>query len=115
MLYLSAFIVGGLLCALFEVFMIFTKLEPPKILILGLALGGFLVPAGMNIVLATLGGVGGDIMVSGAGSAVTASTLALLSGNPIPFLIVVGVFVALTVLGVAFGLLSSLTKKGGNP
>jgi hypothetical protein len=55
--------------------------------------------------LALYGGAGIDIMVVGAGSAIAASFMALLGGTLLPFVTVVAVFVALTLLGCIWGLL----------
>lgn len=54
-MFINAFILGGILCALFQVFMIFTKLDPPRILILGFTLGALLSPYGMMDALSQWG------------------------------------------------------------
>lgn len=110
-MYISAFLLGGILCALFQIFMIFTKLDVPRILILGLVLGALLTPYGMMDALGQWGGAGMSIMVMGAGNAIVATTMALLSGNPGPILMVLGLFVALTVLGLAVGYIRSAMSE----
>lgn len=103
MMFISAFLLGGILCALFEIFAMFTKLAPPKVLILGFTLGALLTPYGMTAALAGWGGAGLAVMVMNAGNAVTGATLALLGGDPMPFIITLGIFAALTIIGVVSG------------
>jgi hypothetical protein len=110
-MYISAFLLGGILCALFQAFMMFTKLDPPRILILGLALGALLTPYGMMDTLGKWGGAGLVIMVMGAGNAVAGTTMALLGGNPVPILLVLSIFVVLTLLGLTAGYLRSVVAK----
>ena len=102
-MFISAFLLGGILCALFEIFAMFTKLAPPKVLILGFTLGALLTPYGMTAALAGWGGAGLAVMVMNAGNAVTGATLALLGGDPMPFIITLGIFAALTIIGVVSG------------
>ncbi len=110
-MYITAFLLGGIMCALFQILMIFTKLDPPRILILGVALGALLSPYGMMDALAQWGGAGMAVMVMGAGNALFGATQALLSGNPAPFITILGIFVVLTVIGLAAGSLYSITNK----
>jgi hypothetical protein len=109
--YISAFLLGGILCALFQVFMMFTKLDPPRILILGFTLGALLTPYGMMDALGQWGGAGLVIMVMSAGNAVAGATMALLGGNPVPMMMVLGIFVSLTLIGLAAGFLRSAITK----
>jgi hypothetical protein len=110
-MYISAFLLGGILCALFQVFMMFTKLDVPRVLILGFALGALLTPYGMMDGLGQWGGAGLVIMVMSAGNAVAGATMALLGGNPVPIILVLGIFVSLTLIGLAAGFLRSIVAK----
>ncbi|MFA6808446.1 MAG: SpoVA/SpoVAEb family sporulation membrane protein [Eubacteriales bacterium] len=110
-MYISAFILGGIICALFQVFMMFTKLDPPRILILGFALGALLTPFGMMDALGQWGGAGLVIMVMTAGNAVAGATVALLGGNPMPIIMIFGIFVALTIIGLGAGFLHWKVSK----
>ncbi|NMA68437.1 MAG: SpoVA/SpoVAEb family sporulation membrane protein [Desulfitobacterium sp.] len=102
-MYINAFILGGILCALFQIFAIFTKLEPPKVLILGFTLGALLTPYGMTADLADWGGAGLLIMVMNAGNAVASEMILLLSGNPMEIIITFGLFISLTLIGIVAG------------
>lgn len=115
MMYFTAFMMGGILCALFEIFARFTKLDPPHVLVLGIALGALLTPFGMMDALGQWGGAGLAIMVIGAGQALTGTTMALLGGNPAPILIILVLFVALTIIGIAAGSIRSNIEKEQKP
>ncbi|ACL18650.1 SpoVA protein [Desulfitobacterium sp. LBE] len=102
-MYIAAFLLGGILSALFQIFMIFTKLDPPRILILGLGLGALLTPYGMMTALSEWGGAGLLVMVMGAGNAITGATLELMNGNQEPIVLILGLLVILTLMGIAAG------------
>ncbi|MDR1185190.1 MAG: hypothetical protein LBK67_10410, partial [Coriobacteriales bacterium] len=104
-------VMGGILCALFQALASYTALPVPKILILGMMVGGLLTSPGVMSSLSILGGAGADIMVVGAGSAVTATTMALLAGIPVPLVTVMCVFIALAVLGCIWGLIRARTPE----
>ncbi|UWG96643.1 SpoVA/SpoVAEb family sporulation membrane protein [Dehalobacter sp. DCM] len=110
-MYLTAFLLGGILCALFQIFGMFTKLDPPRVLILGVAIGGLLTPFGMLAQLGQWGGAGLTVMCMAAGSAVTGTTMALLGGNPVPILMILGLFVTLTLIGIVAGLIRAAVTK----
>lgn len=111
MMYINAFLLGGILCALFQIFMIFTKLDPPRILVLGIALGALLTPFGMMDALGHWGGAGLLLMCIGAGNAIGGSTIAFLSGNPMPIAIILGLLVILTLIGLTAGALRVVVTK----
>jgi hypothetical protein len=102
-MFASAFLVGGLLCLLFQAFAMYTKLDVPQVLILGIMLGGLLTPAGMMQSFSTIGGAGLDVMVVGAASVLTGSTVALTAGNPLPFVLLLSVIIALMLFGWLWG------------
>jgi hypothetical protein len=103
---LGAAVVGGILCVAFEAFIQYTKLPIPKVFILGLLLGGIFTAPGIMASLTAVGGAGADIMVIGAGSAVAATTVVLLSyGLFAPLLTVICLFLLLIAEGCVFGLL----------
>jgi hypothetical protein len=102
---IGSVLVGALITGLFQAFLLYTDLPVPKVLVLAMFVGGLLTAPGVITSLSTLGGAGVDIMVVGAGSAVTATSMALLAGAPLPLLTVLCVFVALTVLGCVWGLI----------
>jgi hypothetical protein len=108
----GAVLIGGVLSTVFQAFALFTEIPVPKVLILGLFAGGLLTPVGFMGSLTSLGGAGADIMLTGFGSAVSGTTMALLAGNPLPFIIVVCVIIALTLLGSIWGVSRAyLTKR----
>jgi hypothetical protein len=106
-MFVGAVLLGATLCTVFQVFMLYTNLPVPKVLILALMVGGLLTPAGMMTSFAMLGGLGVNMLAVGAGSAVTATTMALFAGNAVPLITVMCVFIALTILGCIWGLIRS--------
>lgn len=114
MMYITAFLLGGILCALFQLFATFTKLDPPRVLVLGIALGALLTPYGMMDALGHWGGAGMPIMVIGAGNALAGTTMALLGGNPVPIITILCLFVILTLLGIAAGYVRSTIDSSAN-
>ncbi len=109
---LFAFILGGCLCALFQVIGNYTKAAPPKILLLGIAAGAFLSALGVTSALGAFGGAGIGIMVIGFGEAVFMSVQAALMGNWMPALTTVGVVLALSILGSISGAIRHARTKG---
>ncbi|MEG0503777.1 MAG: SpoVA/SpoVAEb family sporulation membrane protein [Raoultibacter sp.] len=109
--FLGAFIVGGLLCVLCQIPLEF-KVPVPVILICGLVLGALMTPLGWAPKLVELGGAGMIATVIDAGEGVFMSFTALLDGNPVSFLIFLCVPVAVSLCGVAGGLVRASMKKG---
>ncbi|MDR2768090.1 MAG: SpoVA/SpoVAEb family sporulation membrane protein [Treponema sp.] len=110
-MYLNAFLLGGLICLFFQVLASVIKLDPPRLLIFGFVLGAILTPVGISGALAGFGGMGIDSMVLGAGAAVESTAEALISGAAIlPFFLVIGVFVALSIIGIIGGKIASGRK-----
>ena len=101
--FISAFIIGGFLCLIFQLFMMVTKLSVPKILIIGLFAGGILTWLGVCDFLSSTGGAGFQIMVIGAAQGVYNGCLALFAGSPIAILTILGIFAVLIVLGLVAG------------
>jgi len=112
MMYINAFLLGGILCALFQIFMMFTKLDPPRILVLGIALGALLTPYGMMDALGSWGGAGLALMCIGAGNAIGGSFMAFLGGNPVPIAIILGLLMILTSIGIVSGAVRVAVTKG---
>ncbi len=105
--FLLAFLIGGGLCAVFQLFMMLTKLKPPEILIIGFSIGAVLLPLGAIAVLEMYGGAGMAIMVMDAGAGVTGALVALFQGNWIPIVTVLGVFLSLMIIGIVAGMIRS--------
>ena len=84
MMYLQAFIVGGILCALFQIALMATKLEVPQLLVIGLVLGGIGSAVGFCDWLASVGGAGFSVMVVGAAQAIFNAFTALFAGEWLP-------------------------------
>jgi hypothetical protein len=101
--FLFAFLVGGSLCALFQLFMMLTKLKPPEILIIGFSLGAILVPLGAIAVMEQYGGAGMAIMAMDAGAGMYGAFVALFQGTWIPFATIVSIFAILTLIGIVAG------------
>jgi stage V sporulation protein AE len=111
MIFLNAFILGGLVCVFFQLVMLIPGMNPPKTLIFGFFLGGLITPLGIADKLLAWGNAGLTVMVPGAGNAVAGTTGALLAGNPEPFIIVIGIFVCLTLAGIIGGAITAALNK----
>lgn len=109
--FVLAFLVCGLLSALFQAFMMLTKLKPPRVLVIGFALGALFVPLGLMGQLEVLGEAGMSITVMGAGGAACGTLLEMLAGNATPFITVMLVFVSLAVIGIIAGIIRSMVTK----
>ena len=107
---LAAFVVGGVVCALAQAFMMATKLAPPAVLVVFLVVGGVLSALGLADFFAALGTTGLTAMIVGCGQAVYNTTLVFAQGNPIPFATVMAVYLFLVVAGSAAGYIRSLAK-----
>ncbi|MDR3307782.1 MAG: SpoVA/SpoVAEb family sporulation membrane protein [Coriobacteriales bacterium] len=107
----GSFLIGGTICTLFQAFAAFTGLSAPKVLILGMLVGGLLTPAGMMSSMEQLGCIGAQFTAVGAGSAVMGTAMLLFSGIFAPFVTVLCVFVALTILGCVWGLIRATHFK----
>lgn len=67
MQYLSAFLVGGLICAIGQVLIDKTKLTPARILVAYVVLGVFLTALGIYQKIVDIGGAGATIPLTGFG------------------------------------------------
>lgn len=103
MVFLMAFIVGGLLCALFEAISQATKVAPPVLLTIGVALGALFGALGLADALTGVAGAGYGVMVIGFGSAVFGAASQAIAGQWLGVGILVGVVVILTVIGLVCG------------
>lgn len=112
MSFVMAFIVGGLLCALFQVVMMLMKLHPPEMLIFGFALGAVLLPSGVIAWLEAVGGAGMSVMVIDAGAATFAGLMQLFHGDLATIVTLLLVFAALIVIGVLAGMLRRAYTSG---
>ena len=111
MIYLYAFLVGGLLCAVFQLLWMITKASPLTLLKIGFALAAVLSSFGLTGKLADFAHAGFFVMVVGAGDAVYSGTVALLNGNPLPLLKFLAVIAILVTLGLSGGYLIPLSTK----
>jgi hypothetical protein len=85
--------------------MMITKLHPPEMLIIGFAMGAFLLPTGVIAWLEAVGQAGMSIMVLDAGAATAVGIIELAHGNMAVLVTVLATFVALIVLGIIGGFL----------
>lgn len=104
MVFVMAFVVGGILAAIFQVAAQASKAAPPVLLTVGFALGGCLLPFGGISWLEGVGGGGMTAMVIDAGGALSGSLLTLMtSGNAVSLVMVLCIFVALVLIGALTG------------
>jgi stage V sporulation protein AE len=109
-MFLNAFLLGGAICMFFQLLIMITRIDPPRILIFGFVLGAILTATGLVPALSGFGGMGIDAMVLGAGSAVEATAEGLLNGVPAPFFLIVGTLAGLAVIGLCGGLIRAAIK-----
>ena len=111
MAFVLAFLVGGLLAAVFQVVSMITRIETPKLLIIAFAVGAVLSVLGVCDVLGAVGGGGFMITLIGAAQTIYNSVMALFGGSWTPLCIVTAIFAALTVLGIVAGVLRMPFEK----
>lgn len=108
--FVFAFIVCGLLSAVFQAIMMLFKLKPPTVLVIGFSLGSILVPFDMMAPLEAAGGAGMSITVMGAGRATVSGWFTLFAGNAVPLITVICVFLSLAVIGLIAGAIRNKTR-----
>ena len=97
-----AFVVGGAVCALFELIAQLTHAKPPVLLTLGVIGGGVLGATGVINACLAAGDAGFGIMVVGFGNGVYQAAVQLFNGSPLAMVLAiveVAVMVAVGVLG----------------
>ncbi|MDR2211408.1 MAG: SpoVA/SpoVAEb family sporulation membrane protein [Spirochaetaceae bacterium] len=111
-MFLNAFLLGGTICVIFQIFLMVSKVDPPRLLIFGFFLGAILTPVGLAPALAKAGQAGIAVLVVNAGQASEGTAEALLAGAPLNFFLVLGLFVVLTLIGICAGAIrASISKK----
>lgn len=111
MIYLYAFLIGGSLCALFQIAWMATRVSPLTLLKIGFALAAIFASLGITGKLISFADAGFFVMVVGAGDATFNGTIALIGGNPLPLLEFLAVIVTLIFLGFIGGYLSPVSVK----
>lgn len=107
--FVTAFILGGALCLVFQALLMFTKIGVPNLLVGGLFVGGIATALGFSDMLAAWGGAGFSVMVVGAAQAIFNAMMALLQGVWLPIVVVVAIFASLIVLGLLAGVIYNAT------
>lgn len=111
MVFVMAFVVGGLLAAIFQIAAMATKATPPTLLKIGFAVGGCIVPFGALGWLEAVGGGGAAAMVVDAGGALSGTFIGLLTtGAVMPLVMVLCIFVLLVLIGCLTGAVSKPMK-----
>ena len=103
--FVLAFVIGGALCLVFQVILMYSRLEVPDLLIAAFAIGAVFSAMGVCDVLGAVGGGGFMVTLIGAAQAIYNSAMALFAGEWAPLCIVVSIFAALTGLGLVAGML----------
>lgn len=107
-----AFLVGGLICAVFEVIGELTGIKVPHFLLIGVLLGGIFGACGIAQALMNCGGAGFGVMVIGFGNGVFQAFIEAFSGNGLPLLLVLVEVVALTAIGIIAAIIHGKITKG---
>lgn len=113
MVFVMAFLVGGLLCVLFEVVSQATKVAPPILLALGIVLGALCGALGVADLLTDVAGAGYSVMVIGFGTAVFGAAIQAIAGDWLAAGVLVAVVIALTLIGLACGIGHRVRTGGG--
>jgi len=111
MSYVLAFLVGGCICLIAQLFF---KMKPNPIVILAvsISLGGLLALLGIMGKLAGIGGAGLGVMILSCGEAIFGSFLGLLAGDSSGFIMLAGLILfACIVLGLGGGVLQHKMDK----
>lgn len=103
MVFVMAFIVGGFMCALFELISQAVKVTPSVLLTIGIATGALFGALGIADALTEQAGAGYGIMVIGFGGAVFGAANQAMAGEWLAAGVLVVVVAALTVVGLACG------------
>lgn len=111
MIFLKAFLLGGALCALFQIIWMLTKAGPNTLLKAGFCISAILTPLGVTGALSEFGKGGFFVMIVGAGKSAFHCTGDALAGNLIPLLQLLGVFAAIVVIGIITAALYQKIKK----
>jgi len=102
----KVFILGGLLCVVFQLLRMFLEtVPPPKLNILGFAIGGILTPLSLYEVLAHWGDWGIGVTVISGGNACAKAFYQLMHGNLLPIIETLGLYIAIYVIGAAAGII----------
>jgi hypothetical protein len=109
--FMWAFLIGGALCAIAQLLLMLTKLPVGVFLVILFAIGAILTPFGVMKWLVILGGAGCQVLILDAGEAVVSTFVALLSGNPLPFISVLCLFVILFAMGIITGFIKTAMTK----
>lgn len=79
--YLSAFIVGGLICVIGQILMDTTKLTPARILVIFVTLGAVLGAFGLYDKLVAIGGAGATVPLPGFGNSLAKGAIKAVQEN----------------------------------
>lgn len=112
---ICAFLLGGCLCAAFQVIGDYTKAIPPKILLLGIAGGALMAALRLSTALGAFGGAGFGVMVIGFGEGVFMAVQSALAGNWLPAAVNLGVVIALSLIGIVCGAAHLARTKSARP
>lgn len=81
MQYVSAFIVGGLICVIAQILMDTTKLTPARILVMFVTIGAILGAFGLYDKLVEIGGAGATIPLPGFGNSLAKGAIKAVDEN----------------------------------
>lgn len=114
--YVKAFVVGGLICVVGQLFIDYTKLTPARILVAFVTLGVVLTAFGLYEPLVQFAGAGATVPLSGFGYAMAKGTVEAIREHG--FLGVFSGGITASAAGVAaavfFGYLAALVSKPGD-
>ena len=111
MSFILAFLVGGALCFVFQVILMYSRVAVPELLVMAFAIGAVLCAVGACDALGAVGGGGFMITLIGAAQAIYNAAMALFGGDFLPICIVTSIFAALTGLGIVAGMLRVPLEK----
>ena len=114
--FLWSFLCVGALAGICQFILMITKVSVPVFFVAAFVLSGLLTPFGVIQALVKLTGGGFMVLLLGAGEAIVNTFFALLSGMPMPFLLVLCLFAFLFIIGITAGAIRmSMTKNEPAP
>jgi len=108
MIYLNAFLLGGIICLLFQIPLMFTKLGVFKILGSGFVLGAILTALGIVPELVKWGGGGITVMIIDAGELVYSIGSLAAKGNWPASLMLLIIFICVVLVVLLLGILAAM-------
>lgn len=108
MIFLKSFILCGMICAIFQLVLMLTKLDMIKLLVSATLFGALLYAAGLMPILANWGGNSINVFILGYGSIICNGAMIGATGNMAAWLGILGSIALVTALALLLGVIAAL-------